>query len=210
MGAKHTFYLPNGYDSEDYPLYFKQTLTKDFKIGHFGLYNELRDHKILWQTLSELTNSIKEFKLDLKLFFAGEVHNDFMNNLKCYNLSEKIEYHSYINHSEAIHNMLKCDLLLVTQGKTKSVLGRIPAKVFEYLKARRPILAIGKKNSDLDKLLSNISYAYFIDYNNTNRLKDVILEIYNSRNVNYEFSDHISHFSRKNQAKQLAKEINCL
>ena len=43
---------------------------------------------------------------------------------------------------------MKCDLLLVTQGDTKSALGRLPAKIFEYLRARRPILAIGKKNSD--------------------------------------------------------------
>ena len=70
--------------------------------------------------------------------------------------------------------MMECDLLLVTQGKTQSVSGRLPAKVFEYLGARKPILAIGQKNSDLEKLLTPISYAWFVDFDNSKLLYDIL------------------------------------
>tara|TARA_Y100000589_G_scaffold332251_1_gene390788 strand:- start:5514 stop:6791 length:1278 start_codon:yes stop_codon:yes gene_type:complete len=211
LGAKKTFCLPNGFDSEDYKIFTKNN-NRGFKIGHFGIYNELRDYNVLWKALSELINSNNKFKSDLKLFFAGEVHNLFFQNIDSYNLSSHLQYHSYINHVQSISNMLQCDLLLVTQGETKSVSGRIPAKVFEYLKARRPILAIGKKNSDLYNLLKNISYSYFVDYNNinTNKLKDVILQIYHDNQLDYNFSDDISQFCRQYQAKQLLKEIHNL
>ena len=104
--------------------------------------------------------------------------------------------------------MMTCDMLLVTQADTKSALGRLPAKIFEYLRARKPILAIGKKNSDLEKLISQISYAWFVDINNNQLLYDTIVKIYNLRKINNSFEDDISSFSRENQAKKLIKIID--
>ena len=106
--------------------------------------------------------------------------------------------------------MIDSDILLVTQADTQSVSGRLPAKVFEYIGARRPILAIGQKNSDLEKIISSISYGWFVDFNNDKLLYETIIKIYDICNSNQIYNDNISHFSREEQAKVLIKIIDDL
>ena len=122
-------------------------------------------------------------------------------------MHDKLQYYNYLNHQESIANMIQCDMLLVSQGNERAINGRIPAKLFEYIGAKKPILAIGKKGSDLEKIINKISYAWFVDFDNNNLLYNTILEIYSLRNLDAKFSDDISHFSREYQAKKLIKLI---
>ncbi len=210
LGAKKTTVLTNGFDLEDFNYVNSTQLTKSFVIGHFGLYNKLRDHVFLWNTIKKICRDRLSFQKDLKLFFSGEVHASFFEQIQKFGLKNKLEYYSYLPHSEAVEKMINSDILLVTQGDTQSVSGRLPAKVFEYIGARRPILAIGKKNSDLEKIISSISYGWFVDFNNDKLLYDTIIKIYEMRNSNPTYNDDISHFSREEQAKVLTKIIDDL
>ena len=88
--------------------------------------------------------------------------------------------------------------------------GRLPAKLFEYIGAKRPILAIGAKNSDLEKIISNISYGWFVEFNKAKLLYDTIIKIYEMRNSSNIYNDRISQFSREEQAKDLIKIIDDL
>ena len=210
IGAKKTYVLPNGYDPDDYNYTVSKDKVFEFKIGHFGLYNQLRDHSFFWKTLQKLSTNVSDFDSNLKLLFAGEVHEHFFEQMKLFEFNSKLHHHPYLSHDKTIKNMMECDLLLLTQADSKAVLGRIPAKFFEYLGARKPILAIGKKDSDLEKIISQISYAWFIDFGNEKLLYDSVLEIYNLRTNNHQFNDDISKFSRDNQAMDLINIINTL
>jgi len=208
LGAQKTSVLTNGYDLDDYSHPSKESASNIFKIGHFGLYNKLRDHSFLWKTIQKISKTHTDFHSNLEFLFAGEVHDNFMENISTYQYQEKLQHYSYLSHGDSIKNMMQCDLLLVAQGQTKSVSGRLPAKVFEYLGARKPILAIGAKDSDLEKLLEPISYAWFVDFDNSKLLYDSILEIYETRHSKEEFNDDITCFSRESQAKQVVNLIN--
>tara|TARA_B100000530_G_scaffold283185_1_gene197185 strand:+ start:473 stop:1753 length:1281 start_codon:yes stop_codon:yes gene_type:complete len=212
LGAKKTFVLTNGYDPDDYNPQFESANTKSnqFIIGHFGLYNQLRDHSFFWKTIHNITQGDADFLNNIRFLFAGEVHDNFFINIRNYKFDKKLEYYPYLNHSNSIKHMMNCDLLLVTQGQTKSVHGRLPAKLFEYIGSRRPILAIGEKNSDLEKIVSKISYAWFVDFDNYHLLEDTIFKIYELSKLKNAFEDDISSFSREEQVKQLIALIDNL
>ena len=145
LGAKKTSILTNGYDSDDYKNLVNKIESTRFTIGHFGLYNELRNHTFFWDTINIISKKNLDFFNNLNFLFAGEIYSGFFSMIKKYKFEKKIIYHHHLNHDNSIKSMMQCDILLVTQGDTKSVDGRIPAKFFEYLGAKKPILAIGKK-----------------------------------------------------------------
>ena len=66
--------------------------------------------------------------------------------------------------------MLKCSLLIISQSNTIDAMGRVPAKFFEYLGTGIPIIAIGKKGSDLSKLISKYKCGVFFEFNHLNKL----------------------------------------
>ena len=57
--------------------------------------------------------------------------------------------------------MLKCSVLIVSQSNTQDAMGRLPAKFFEYLGTGIPIIAIGRKNSDLSKIMLKYQCGFF-------------------------------------------------
>lgn len=210
LGAKKTHVITNGYDMSDYKKLPTMQHADVFKIGHFGLYNELRDHNFLWDVLYSISNDTEGFLSRLKLLFAGEVYSNFFDKIEEKNLLNHIEYYSQLPHSTAIQKMMECDVLLVTQSDTNDALGRLPAKFFEYLATRIPIIAIGRKNSDLEAIMHNISYCWFVDFNNTTLLYDTILHIYKIRNLNSTYNDDIDVFSRQNQVRELVKLMDSI
>jgi len=210
LGAKKTHVITNGYDISDYIDLPTRKDTGKFIIGHFGLYNELRDHSMLWDVINEIKKDVTDFTSKMQFLFAGELYSGFFTKMKEKKLFNYIEFYSNLPHSEAICKMRGCDILLVTQSDTIDALGRLPAKFFEYLAIRKPIIAIGKKGSDLEKIMKNISYCWFIEFKNKILLRETILHIYKTYNQDIKYHDNIDVFSRKNQSKELIKLIDSI
>ena len=120
LGAQRTCVLYNGFDGEDYRQSIQKTNSNRFKIGHFGVYNELRDHSFLWKVINQISYENKDFFSHLQLFFAGEVYDDFVVNMKSHNLDDKLTCEGFLNHNQSIQKMMDCDVLLVTQSMTQS------------------------------------------------------------------------------------------
>lgn len=55
--------------------------------------------------------------------------------------------------TQVVREMQKCDLLLLLHGNDPSCAEYIPSKLYEYLWARRPILALTHQNPQLDELI---------------------------------------------------------
>ncbi|PWL24697.1 MAG: hypothetical protein DCO96_12910 [Fluviicola sp. XM-24bin1] len=210
MGANEVSVITNGFDPEDYVYPETKPQPSEFKIGYFGLFNKDRDHSFFWEVLQEMRSELPELEDDLKLFFSGEMHPEFFSTMKTLDLENKLEYHTFMNHKDAICEMTQCDLLLVSQAEEKAINGRIPAKVFEYIGAKRPVLAIGEKGSDLEKILDDISFGWFVGFGDKTAMKEAILAIYQLRTSSEGFDDAISKYSRELQAKQVVELFDSL
>jgi len=206
LGAKKVEFIFNGFDEKEYPIKISQ--KKKFRIGHFGLYNELRDHNSFWEAINNIIQDNKIFSDNLELFFAGPIYSGFDENLKKLGFHKYLNHCEWLSHKEALKEMTQTDLLLITHSNTQDVNGRLPAKFFEYLGAKKPILAIGNKKSDLSKLMLNLNCGTFLDFEDIKGMEKALIKYFNdnTQNENKDFSL----FSWDIQSNKLIKILNSL
>jgi len=84
--------------------------------------------------------------------------------------------------------------------------GILTGKFFEYLAARRPIVAFGIKGGDIDLALEKNSAGTMFPYNDENEVKAYIEALYKEfRNAGIPYtSGAIERYSRRNLTEEIA------
>ncbi|MGH8729149.1 MAG: glycosyltransferase [Burkholderiales bacterium] len=138
--------IGNGYDEENFA--FAGNIEKSRARGsqtvllHSGvLYPSERDPRPLFAALSELLRGGVIFAGTLKIVLRATGHDDYLKKLIAeFEIADLIELAPPIGYHAALSEMLSADALLVMQASNCN--HQIPAKLYEYFRARRPILAL--------------------------------------------------------------------
>lgn len=142
--------LENGYDEESFSSAALQSLAHDVVnpgkrpliMLHSGIvYPSERDPTQLFEALGRLKQAGRLGPDDLRIRFRASVHDDLLNSLaKAHGAQDFIELCPAIPYRHALAEMLAVDALLVMQASNCNA--QIPAKIYEYLRAGKPILAL--------------------------------------------------------------------
>lgn len=201
--------VTNGFDiSEE----IKVVLDSKFSIAHIGSLLTERNPLVLWDVLSEITSENSEFKKDLKIVLAGAVSQDVKDKISEVGLLKNCEFLGYISHSEALKLQRKVQILLLVEMDKPETRAIIPGKLFEYLSAKRPILAMGPALSDIENIIENTKSGNFFTFEEKENLKNVILkwyQLYKSNNLQIN-SEGIENYSRRELTKKMASIIENL
>ena len=203
--------ITNGFDDEVVTNTLI-TLDEKFSISYIGLLPKQSNPKLLFKVLSTLCAEDTDFKANLKLNFIGDISEDVKQEIINYNLLENTNFIGYVSHKEAIAYQRKAQvLLLLIPNVTKSE-GILTGKLFEYLTAKRPILAMGPETGDLSEILNNTSSGVVVDFDNDAKLTSEIRNLYQQYKtgdlqVN---SKNIEQFHRKELTKSLSEIIKNL
>ena len=204
---KKVYVISNGFDIE-IPR-SDQVLDSKFSITHIGMMNEDRNPNILWRVLSELRNELKGFSNDLEIKLVGEVAPLVLDEIVSEGLGEKLKYIGYLPHKEVQHFQQKSQVLLLSVNKVPSAKGIVTGKIFEYVIAKRPILAIGPEEGDLAEIIKQTNSGTIIGFEDYQKLKEKITAMYANYlkdNLNVKSRD-VNRYHRKEITKQLAKLI---
>lgn len=204
---KNTVVLANGYDCEI--ALNSVDLDKKFSITHIGLMNEDRNPTILWQALQEISQEIEGFLQDLEIQLIGKVDPVVVNALELKGLFSATKQISYVPHNEVQMYQQKSQILLLAVNKVPSAKGIVTGKIFEYLVAKRPILAIGPEDGDLAEILQETQAGTIVGFENLEEAKTVLKNMYQDYlDGNLKIaSKNIEQYHRKEITKQLAELI---
>jgi len=138
--------IENGYDEESFATVSaaaRQPLVPGtITLLHSGVvYPQERDPTNLFVALRRLVDLGQLKPGDLKIRFRAAVHDDLLTGLaRQHAVEDYIELCPAISYREALQEMLCADALLVIQAANCNA--QIPAKIYEYLRAGRPIIAL--------------------------------------------------------------------
>lgn len=198
--------ITNGYDIETIE---KPPLDTKFTISHIGSLLSKRNPHILWKALNEILQENEQFQSDFELQLIGKVSSEIIDTIKEFQLDAYLNVLGYVSHTEALKYQRSSQVLLLIEIDSFETIGIIPGKLFEYMAAERPILAIGPKQSDVEKIIKDTNAGKYFNYDNLNEVKQYILECYEKYQQN-NLKVHgigLQYFSRKKLTEKLAGVI---
>ncbi|MGB6900046.1 MAG: hypothetical protein WCA40_03190 [Candidatus Acidiferrum sp.] len=210
--------LPNGYDEEN----FRNLDTgpvgpvprdRPIRIMHAGLiYPEERDPRPFFQALSRLKNEGKmdASQIQINLRASGD-EEYYAKHLRELAIEDLVHLLPPVPYQQALQEAASSDALLLFQGVTCN--HQIPAKTYEYLRLRRPILALTTHEGDTAALLRDAGGATIVnmyDAETIYRSLQIFLESLRRGDHPLPDAEKTSQFARRNQAHQLGGYLDQL
>lgn len=180
--------ISNGFIFPDYDPKV-EILDDKFTISHFGSMPVTRNPEVLWKALQHLTRTNEEFKQSVEVRLIGTVDYNILEMIKHYNLDKLVKVFSPIEHHKSLELQRKSQLLLLVANNSGNVKGILTGKFFEYLGAKRPILAIGTKDSDLEEAMLFTDAGSFVGYDEEAKLVSYLqncFDAYQQKNLYHE------------------------
>ncbi|WP_430613219.1 glycosyltransferase family 4 protein [Flavobacterium sp. JP2137] len=205
--AKPISVLTNGYDVEKV---VKKPMDEAFTLAHIGSFLSHRNPRVLWKALNELRRDNPEFKAAFQFKLIGKVSQDILDALKEFKLDDCTVNMGYLSHAEALVEQRASQVLLLVEIDSIETKAIIPGKLFEYMAAERPILALGPEGADFFRIITETNTGTIALYDEKDRMKELLLAYFTQyqNNALKVYGMGLQYYSRKKITEQLAKIIN--
>jgi glycosyltransferase involved in cell wall biosynthesis len=146
-------WITNAYDPEDFD-FLPVPLTKSFSITYTGLlYEGRRDPTPLLEVLSELIRSGTLIRSDVEVRFYSPPEPWLIEIVHKYGLEDVVKINAMVKREEALRRQAESQLLLLLGWHDPNERGQHTGKLFEYLGAKRPIVAVSGYRGVMSEVL---------------------------------------------------------
>ncbi len=159
-------------------------------IVHAGNIFDFQNIPAFWNRVrKEIGNGRK-----LKIHFIGSVSPGIKETIKNSGLEDYTNYLGFLPYNQMIEELGRASYLLVCATEKRHV----PGKLFEYLRAGKPIIAFGNDNEEVKKIITEANAGNIFNYSQD---AGDILE--NKIKFNFNIAN-IKKYDRKNICRELA------
>ena len=142
-GGKTVHTLYNGYEPNGAQLASATPEKDSLSFCYTGqLYAGLRDFSPLLKALSHLHEAGKISLDKIKIHYAGRDYPYLLQQAEKYGLTQILVNHGYVDRQEAAKMQAESDVYVVLSWNTKQEKGVLTGKLYEGIRARKPILSL--------------------------------------------------------------------
>lgn len=203
--ASFWHYIPNGFDETvftDLPEW--PTITGKFTLLHSGtIYPTDRDPTALFDAVRQLKQEQPDIAGKLRIILRATGHDDlYQTQLAERNIVDIVELAPPVNYREAAAEMLAVDALLLMQADTCNY--QTPAKAYEYIRAKKPVLVLAPEQSDTWQLVRQTGAAQRAALNDAAEIKQALSALISHPSQPTLTDEQVSTYSRRHGAAELA------
>ncbi len=214
-----------------YPEYYRKfiTITNGFDVDDFkgvvpikrdGRFNIVYTGRLPARcSLSSFFNAVKllektqpELVSNIHITFVGELSKDKEDMLTALSVNRYVTCAGYVSHAKSISYLKGADVLLLL-GRGENDRAMLPGKVFEYIAARKPILALMDPHCATARIVRHAPDHRIIANEDQNAqliasaLKGLYRQYFNKK-VEFPPSNEYLCYSRRNLTYQLSQAFN--
>lgn len=210
----HWQVIANGYDEEAFsrlgvePARSKGGTEGPLTFLHSGvLYPDERDPQPFFAALANLKRLGRVSALQLRVVLRATAHDDVIGRMvQSFGLDDIVELAPAIPYQDALSEMLRADALLIFQAANCN--HQIPAKLYEYMRCGRPILALTDERGDTAATLRAAGVGDIADLSDADDIGARLLrflELLRAGRAPVPDPDYARTYTRRAQAGQLAR-----
>jgi glycosyltransferase involved in cell wall biosynthesis len=218
LPAEKCLLISNGYDEEDFHWLAKRSAMPESRPGpvrllHLGvIYPSERDPRPFFRAVARWKKDRPAESPDPQISLRASGSEDFyVQILRELKIDDVIHLLPSIAYPEALREAAASDGLLLFQAANCD--HQIPAKVYEYLRIGKPILALTTQTGDTAALLKETGGATIVDLADEQAIYEalpVFLNAVRSGKHSIADLDRVEKYNRRNQAGALAACLSTL
>jgi hypothetical protein len=162
--------ISNGFDPEAFKDYrTRQNREKRLIVTHVGTVYKTASPRYYLDALDELPEEIRS---GIETRFVGRI--DEAERQQFEGRKSIVKMLGFMPQAEALRAMEETDCLLLTMTNEISV----PGKLYEYLAARKPIIALSPEGGEVYELISGIRAGWCVDHRERAAIQSLMRRIY--------------------------------
>lgn len=206
--------IENGYDEAAFEA-AEQNLERTplnpgaFTLLHSGIvYPEWRNPIHLLQAIRNLIDTGELDPAKVRLRFRAPVHDAFLHEqITSLQLQDTVEVLPALPYRDALGEMIRADGLLILQSDGCN--DQIPAKLYEYIRARRSILALTDPTGDTAQAMLSMGLNYIAPLDSSIAIaRELIGFVQQTGNEHPSSPEIVRNASRNERARLLATMLN--
>lgn len=206
--------IPNGFDDDDFVSGDVSDSRKEsakVTLLHSGtLYPVERDSSDFFSAIAELKRSGAIHASNLEIVLRATGHDQIlMSQLIEAGIEDIVRLEGSIDYHAALAEMQSVDGLLIFQADNCNY--QIPAKIYEYLRAGKPILAMTDAKGETGRLMAEVGAGDVVPLDDSQAIRQGLDDFVRKIRVNeFEALDRevVERYSRRAGAEKLARLLD--
>lgn len=201
-------YIRNAFDPGCYDTPDNNHTESIFSLHYFGSFRIYQDSGPLFELFKQFVLKHQLNPGETELVLYGDKRDVETELLKSLNIMPYIKYQNNVNMVNTLVSLNQASVLILLEGPNKCL--QLPAKLYDYLAARKPVLAL-TDNTELAEIINTTESGIVASYHDTDDALFKLEQLYIGRTKPWRFNDaEIARYSVDYQISEFVRIFNAI